>query len=155
MKNAKPPEVFSPAVFGVKSDVMDLDTAETDIGIQQDGSPGIGVRMPLIFQRPEGVAGICSDLIAFGNQNGQFTESAACIDGAVFRHFLTAAEVNGQGTETQIDFTAGQSGRGDQKIFLTKAGIALKAVIFQIAAAGEGFVLMVVMDMEFAASGLF
>ena len=99
MKKRKPTEVFSLAVFRWKSDVVDLDFAKTDVCIQQNDTLGLGFGIILMLDGSEGAAGICFHMVAFGNENGQFTEGAIGFNGAIFGNFFTAAEVDGQLTE--------------------------------------------------------
>ena len=96
----------------------------------------------------KGTAGICFHMVAFGNEDGQFTEGAIGFNGAIFGNFFTAAEVDGQLTKAQIDVSFGQPGQRDQKELIAEAGVTLELFIIQIAAAGGAFCVAVVTKVD-------
>ena len=75
---------------------------------------------------------------------------------AVFGNFLTAGQIDGQFTKTQIDLTACELGERYQMLILRKAGIDLKRIFVNIEGTADtsGFIIAF-MDKRKAGFSLF
>ena len=104
------------------SDMPDDDLAEAGIAVKLH-CPGGGTARNTFFQHfGERGGSVNFRAVFLGNQYDQLTERTFQIHGAVFRHFVTGTQIQGQLTESHFRSAAGQPGKLNGVMVFSETG---------------------------------